>query len=220
MFKRLFPFIFPFLFAFFACTPVKKEVRYEPLPKGEKFQYRQMGLASWYGEEFHGRDTANGEIYNMYAMTAAHRTLPFNTRVRVTNLENGKKAELRINDRGPFIDGRIIDLSYSGAGAIDMVGTGTAKVIVEAVGFPGGDFSSQEANFTIQVGAFAEKENANRFQASLGKKYPNVHIVLWESNIKRLYRVRLGKFPTETEARRYSETLRRENISGFIVRED
>jgi rare lipoprotein A len=101
-----------------------------------------------------------------------------------------------------------------------MVGTGTAKVIVEAVGFPGGNFSSQEANFTIQVGAFAEKENANRFQASLGKKYPNVHIVLWESNIKRLYRVRLGKFPTETEARRYSETLRRENISGFIVRED
>lgn len=93
----------------------------------------QEGVASYYGEDFHGRKTANGEIYDMYAMTAAHRALPFNTRVLVTNLDNGKKVTVRINDRGPFVEGRIIDLSYGAARKIGMVGPGTARVRLEVI---------------------------------------------------------------------------------------
>ena len=196
----------------------KKEVRYEPFEPGKMVRYREVGQASWYGEEYHGRKTANGETYDMYAMTAAHRTLPFHTRVRVSNLENGKKVELRINDRGPFISGRIIDLSYSGARAIGMLEKGTAKVNIEAMG--SADPFSIKGNFAIQVGAFAERENAERFQRELEKKYSHVHTVLWESNVRRLYRVRLGGFRTEAEARQASDSLRKENLSGFVVRED
>jgi rare lipoprotein A len=93
----------------------------------------QEGVASFYGEDFHGRKTANGEIYDMFAMTAAHRALPFHTRVLVTNLDNGKKVEVRINDRGPFIKGRIIDLSFGAARRIGMVGPGTARVRLEVL---------------------------------------------------------------------------------------
>jgi len=212
--------IFCLLVALPACAPSKKEVRYEPFKEAEMVRYKEVGVASWYGEEYHGRRTANGEIYDMYAMTAAHRTLPFNTRVRVTNLENGKRVEVRINDRGPFVAGRIIDLSHSGARSIDMLAKGTAKVRVEATGFAGGGTPSLEGIFAIQVGAFAERENAARFQGQLEKKYARVHTVIWESNVKRFYRVRLGAFRTEGEARRYLEILRKDNLSGFVVRED
>jgi len=220
MLWRVMGLVFSLMIIAAACGPSKKEIRYEPFDPGKKILYREVGLVSWYGEEYHGRKTANGEIYDMYAMTAAHRTLPFNTRVRVTNLENGKKADLRINDRGPFIPGRIIDLSKSGAQVLGILGQGTAKVTVEATGFAGGELSSLEGTFAVQVGAFAEKDNAVRFQLLLEKKHPNVHVVLWESNIKRLYRVRVGSFRTEAEARRYAAILRQENLGGFIVRED
>ncbi len=202
-----------------ACAP-KTEISYEPLEGGRGFRYKETGFASWYGEEYHGRKTSNGEVYNMYAMTAAHLTLPFNTLVQVTNLENGRRVEMRINDRGPFIAGRIIDLSFSGARAIDMLSKGTAKVAVEATVLSSGGPPPVEGNFAIQVGAFAQRENAERFQAELRKRYPQVHMVLWESNIKRVYRIRLGSFPTEAEARRYMETLKKEDLKGFVVRED
>ncbi len=197
MFSRFEKWVLGLAFFLSICDCSKQEVRYEPFEPGKTIRYREVGLASWYGEEYHGRRTANGEVYDMYALTAAHRTLPFHTRVRVTNLENGRKAEFRVNDRGPFISGRIIDLSYSGARAMEMLSGGTAKVSVEAVGFAGGQPPSFEGIFAIQVGAFAEKENATRFQGELEKKYPNVHMILWESNLKRLYRVRLGAFRTE-----------------------
>jgi rare lipoprotein A len=203
-----------------ACTPVKKELAYQPLDRENLWRFREDGLASWYGEEYHGRKTANGETYDMYAMTAAHRTLPFNAIVRVINVENGKKAELRINDRGPFIPGRIIDLSQSGARAVGILESGTARVTVQVIGFTGSGVPSLEGTFAIQVGAFVEKENAQRFRDQLQKKYSNVHIVLWESNFKHFYRVRLGSFRSEAEARRYGDTLQRDNLSGFVVRED
>ncbi len=202
------------------CTCAKREMRYVPYEPGKMIQFRQVGIASWYGKDYHGRQTANGEVYDMYAMTAAHCTLPFNTRVRVTNLENGKKTELRINDRGPFVAGRIIDLSYSGARAIDMVGKGTAKVTIEAIGFAGGRVPSLEGTFAIQVGAFTERENAARFRDQLEKKYANVRIILWESNVQRFYRVRLGAFRTEAEAQRQVEVLKKDQLPGFVVRED
>jgi len=96
------------------------------------------GVASYYAEEFHGRKTANGEVYDMLALTAAHRTLPFNTRVRVTNRENGKSVVVRINDRGPFKANRVIDLSFAAAKTIGMIGTGTAQVVLEVVDLPSG----------------------------------------------------------------------------------
>jgi rare lipoprotein A len=96
--------------------------------------YTQEGVASWYGKKFHGRRTASGERYDMHELTAAHRTLPFGTRVRVTNLDNGRKVVVRINDRGPFIKGRVIDLSYAAARQVGMVNAGVARVRLEVVG--------------------------------------------------------------------------------------
>ncbi|MCX5912254.1 MAG: septal ring lytic transglycosylase RlpA family protein [Deltaproteobacteria bacterium] len=208
------------LLLFFAACAPRKEVSYEPLGDGKSFRYKEIGIASWYGKEYHGRNTSNGEIYNMYAMTAAHPTLPFHTLVRVTNLENGKGVEVRINDRGPFVEGRVIDLSYTGAQTIEMLGKGTAKVVVEATLPADGNGSPLEGTFAIQVGAFAEKENAERFQRELERRFSRVHTVLWESNQRRIYRVRLGGFRTEAEARSYLQILKRDNISGRVVRED
>ena len=214
-FKKLFPFL---ILLAMGCASTKA-VSYRPFEPGKEIRYREVGWASWYGEDYHGRRTANGEIYDMYAMTAAHRTLPFNLQVRVTNLENGKKADFRINDRGPFISGRIIDLSKSGARELGILDSGTAKVAVEATGWVAGS-PVWEGVYAIQVGSFVEKENAYRFREDLARKHSNVHVVLWESNTKRYYRVRLGSFRTEEEARRYSEGLKRDNLPGFIVRED
>jgi len=210
--------LFFFLLSFISCAP--KKVHYPPYEPGKEFRYREIGIASWYGEDFHGRKTANGEVYDMHAMTAAHRTLPFNTRVRVTNLNNGRKTELRINDRGPFIPGRIIDLSRSGAKEIEMLGPGTSRVLVEAVEFAPGAAQSIAGIYSIQVGAFQERENAYRLRQDLAKRHPNVRVVPWETQTKRFYRVRLGAFRTEGQALDYYENLSKENLSGFIVRED
>ncbi len=209
-----------FLMLLFCACAWKKEGPHGPFEPGKVLRYKEVGLASWYGGEFHGRKTACGEIYDMYGPTAAHRTLPFHTRVRVTNLENGRKTEVRINDRGPFVSGRIIDLSQNGAKAIGLLGPGTAPVSVEAIGYDEGRVPSPEGTYSIQVGSFTEKENALRFQTDLAKIHRQVHIVFWESNLKRLYRVRLGAFRSEEEARRYTEKLRQQNLPGFIVRED
>lgn len=201
-----------------ACAP-RKEVSYEPLGDGKSFRYKELGIASWYGKEYHGRQTSNGEVYDMYALTAAHPTLPFHTLVRVTNLENGRKVDLRINDRGPFVEGRVIDLSYTGAQTIDMLGQGTARVAVEATLFAEGSASPLEGTFAIQVGAFAEKENAERFQRELERRYSRVQVVLWESNQRRIYRVRIGGLRSEAEGRNHLELLKRDGISGIVVRE-
>ena len=127
---------------------------------------------------------------------------------------------MRINDRGPFVEGRVIDLSYTGAQAIEMLGKGTAKVVVEATLTADGKGSPLEGTFAIQVGAFSERENAERFRRDLERKYSRVHMVLWESNQRRIYRVRLGGFRTEGKRAITCEILKRENISGMVVRED
>jgi rare lipoprotein A len=215
---KKFSIAFLFCLLFFGCAP--KKVPYPPYEPGKEIRYRETGIASWYGEDFHGKKTANGETYDMHAMTAAHRTLPFSTRVRVTNLDNGNKTEVRINDRGPFVPGRIIDLSRSGAKELGMLGPGTARVVVEAVGFAPGAAQSITGVYAIQVGAFQERDNAYRFRDELAKRHPRVHVVLWETHTKRFYRVRLGAFRTEQEAKGYVDKLRQENLSGFVVRED
>ncbi len=170
----------------------------------------ERGIASWYGKDFHGKKTSNGEIYDMYAMTAAHKTLPLGTYVRVHNLENNRRLEVRINDRGPFVRGRIIDLSYTAAKELGIVGPGTAKVEIVALGTPAatdggtgrtfvqGDYFS--GNFTFQVGAFANRENAERLKCKLAEQYKNAHVSLYDRGDKIFYRVRVGAFKTLEDA--------------------
>lgn len=137
--------------------------------------YEEEGIASWYGKDFHGKKTSNGEIYNMHAMTAAHKTLPIGTYVKVTRLDNGKEAIVRVNDRGPFVKGRIIDLSYKAASELGIADSGTAKVEIAALGDAVGDKliirDYQHGNFMAQVGAFTVKSNATRLRDNMLKLF-------------------------------------------------
>ena len=195
---------------------------YQPLPHSMGF--RENGIASWYGRDFHGKKTSNGEIYNMYAMTAAHKTLPLGTYVRVHNLENNRSAVVRINDRGPFVHGRIIDLSYAAADGIGIVDSGTARVEVVALGkrsSTGGTAAAYTAedyshgNFTFQVGAFLNRDNAERQKRQLAQMYKNkdAHIAVYDSGDKIFYRVRVFRFKTLEEALRHEEILIQD---GFV----
>jgi rare lipoprotein A len=177
-------------------------------------------MASWYGRGFHGRKTASGEIYNMYALTAAHRTLPLGTYVRVHNLNNGKVVDVRINDRGPFVHRRIIDLSYKAAQQIGLVGPGTAAVEIVALGSVKGDEVGgkvQESlvprdysvgDFTVQVGAFTDEANAVRLRNKLASTHENAHIVVHKGPKGRtFYRVQVGKCQGLDKAKAYEKTL-------------
>jgi rare lipoprotein A len=172
---------------------------------GETFS----GVASWYGKDFHGRKTSNGEIYNMYDLTAAHKTLPMNTMVRVTHLENDKSVVVRINDRGPFVKSRIIDLSYTAAKRIDMIKRGTAPVRLEVIGFDGivgdrpGHHSIQGGNFMVQIGAFRRKEGAGSFSKEFSTSHPPYKTFVQEGMWlnEPIYRVYLTGFRSEEEAR-------------------
>jgi rare lipoprotein A len=200
---------------------------YQPLPDSKGF--RQRGIASWYGEDFHGKKTSSGEIYNMYALTAAHKTLPLGTYVRVHNLENNRQVELRINDRGPFVRGRIIDLSYMAAKEMGIVGSGTARVEVIALATPavtdGGTpryepVDLYSGNFSFQVGAFVNRENAERLAAKLGQKYKNAHVTVYDRGDQIFYRVRVGSFSNLGQAAAQEEILIRDGYQDvFIVGE-
>lgn len=184
------------------------------------------GIASWYGPNFHNKITSNGEYYNMHAMTAAHKTLPMNTMLRVTNLENGAKIVVRVNDRGPFAKSRIIDLSNQAAHRIYMVKKGTAPVRIEVIGFNGVIGSSLGStqsvvlsNYAVQIGAFRNKNRAYKY----AKKYKQVEgrysskVVAGQKDGLALYRVYLRGFKSEGEARDYKSS---DGFSGsFIVRE-
>jgi rare lipoprotein A len=136
--------------------------------------YVEFGTASWYGEAFHNRSTANGELYDMNALTAAHRTLPFNTRVRVTNVSNGQSVEVRITDRGPFVPGRVIDLSYAAAKQLDMWRQGTARVKIESVASPAG--SSSSGRWAVLIGAFTDSRSAAQVKGKLERRYRTANV--------------------------------------------
>jgi rare lipoprotein A len=177
----------------------------------------EEGVASWYGIPFNGHRTSNGEIYDMHEMTAAHRTLPFGAMLRVTNLANGKQTEVRVNDRGPFVANRVIDLSLAAAQAIEIVGTGTARVRLEMVAGP----DPLEGFFGVQVGAFAAPENADRLRARLTARYSHVTAVPVSLRTGRFYRVRVGRLPSESAARELAEQIRSsEQFVTFVVRLD
>ncbi len=177
----------------------------------------QQGLASWYGEDFHGRPTASGEIYDMYAKTAAHKTLPLGTQLRVSNLDNGHSAIVRVNDRGPFVRGRIIDLSYSVANELGILEAGVAPVKIEALATnTTKNYDFKRGNFTIQVGAFKDKRNAQR----LVSKLRDSHIALYDSPRGVFYRVRLGHFKSLAEAQKARQQLEAGGFAeAFVVAE-
>jgi rare lipoprotein A len=190
---------------------------YQPLKDTHHFSER--GLASWYGKGFHGHRTASGEVYNMYEMTAAHKTLPMGTYVRVRNFDNGKTVDVRINDRGPFVRGRILDLSYEAAKRIGVVGPGTAPVEIIALGFMQETKVGERVqrtmvpmdyhagDFTIQVGAFRDRQNAVRVRDKLARTYQNAHIVVYESGQGTFHRVRVGRSDKLEQAREYERIL-------------
>lgn len=200
---------------------------YQPMKHAGGF--RQKGTASWYGSNFHGRKTSNGETYNMHAMTAAHKTLPMGTYVKVRNLKNNKTVVVRVNDRGPFIRGRIIDLSYGAAKKIGLVGPGTAPVEIVALGMAKKGTGEKRGrrsyvpvnyyvgDFTIQVGSFKEKENALILKNRLAKIYDNVHIVQYDSDRGVFFRVRVARCTTLDEARRYEKKLETQGFPDAIV---
>jgi rare lipoprotein A len=202
---------------------------YQPIVHARGFE--QEGVASWYGREFHGRRTSSGETYNMYALTAAHKTLPLGTYVRVRNLRNGKTLDVRINDRGPFARGRIIDLSYAAAKTLGVVGPGTAPVKITALGAPAGGTPGGTApayvpvdyysgNFTFQVGAFAERANARRLVSKLDRHYQNAHMTTYFDGQRTFYRVRVGRSSDLEQAVAYEQTLIRDGYTEtFIVAE-
>lgn len=185
-----------------------------PAPAG----YTEEGNASWYGAPFHGRRASNGEVYDMYKLTAAHRTLPFETIVRVTSVNNGKSTVVRITDRGPFVDNRIIDLSLAAAREIESVGPGVVPVRVEALS-PGVDPTS--GFFTVQVGAFRDRENAERLRERLNASYSPIFIQQYDSPDGIFYRVRVGKVSGEDAARQFGDQLRdREGFTPMVLRLD
>lgn len=177
----------------------------------------ETGLASWYGHPYHGRAAANGEIYDMEKLTAAHRTLPFGTMVRVTNLGNGKSVDVRIIDRGPFVAGRIIDLSHAAAEAIEMIGPGVAQVRVDILSLQA--ITPAENWYAVQAGAFQDKDRAERLRSSMEREHGTARLVP-RKEYPALWRVLVGKEHTEDAANALAEQIRREVGTGFVVRLD
>jgi rare lipoprotein A len=177
----------------------------------------EEGNASWYGYPYHGRPTTSGEIYDMEKLTAAHRTLPFGTRVLVKNLSNNRRVEVRINDRGPFVEDRIIDLSRAAARAIQMLGSGTARVQLRVVGLPeapSGGF------FAVQVGAFRSRENAERLRKLLAGEHGGAFLQGHEDPRGLLYRVLVGREKDISSAQGLAERLKKRDLAPFVVRID
>lgn len=207
----LFLLLISFLFLFFTSCGVVKRTASE-----QKGQIIGSGIASWYGPDFHGKRTANGETYDMNDYTAAHKTLPFNTMLRVDNVENGKSVMVRINDRGPYVDKRIIDLSRRAAEDLDMIGSGTANVRLIVI--REGDrpvniqnVSSRET-FTIQIAAFKnEHEAASRSAQISGSRVEKVTVAG-----KSIFRVFYGIFSTPDEAGKALDELSQKGIDGFV----
>ncbi|HVB33227.1 MAG TPA: septal ring lytic transglycosylase RlpA family protein [Patescibacteria group bacterium] len=189
-----------------------------PLPPPTPGHWTEQGIASWYGVPFNGNRAADGEVYNMYEMVAAHRTLPFNSIVRVTDLQNGRQVVVRIIDRGPFVKNRIIDLSFAAARALDMVGPGIAPVRLDLIS----GRNPEGGDFTVQVGAFAVFAHAERLRRRLGGRWGPVFIQEYNSSNGLLYRVRVGAVRGEQAARRLARQLRRQERfpETFVVRLD
>lgn len=191
-----------FIFFLFSCTTsveVKKE------------EFFEEGLASWYGKEYHGQKTSSGEIFNMYELTAAHRTLPFGAIVNVYSYDTKKSVLVRINDRGPFLPGRIIDLSYNAAKELGILNLGISKVKIKT-DFKPEKMEEKEIKIAIQVGAFKIKDNANNLKEKLKAYYNNVYT----EEFGEFLRVLIGPFKEEKEVEKVYNSLLEKGFTPLI----
>ena len=209
----------------FSCA--KKSVESTAIPPGEvppggyvEEGSTQVGTASWYGIEEHNNHAANGERFSKYAYTAAHKSLPMGTVVRVTNMENGRDVIVKINDRGPFVRGRIIDLSYTAAQSIGMVEEGTVEVKVEVISTPstrGGSYF--DALYTVQVASFTDKGNALSLKKELDTEYDDVRVESIEVSGDSYWRVRVGRYEEKQDADDTASRLRTDGHYGRVIME-
>ncbi len=181
-------------------------------------------VASWYGPKFHGRRTASGEVFDMYSYTAAHKTLPFGTRLRIINPENGRSVVVKINDRGPFVSGRDIDLSYAAARDLGLLQKGTSRVYVEYLGRDTGYVKTVRyavrgtGPYTVQVGSFRQRENAWRLKRALSYSYRHVQVIKKRIRGVVFYRVLVGRFNSLSEAERVALRLTKEGYNAILTR--
>ncbi len=196
--------------------------KYYPIPSAKGF--RQKGIASWYGSGFHGRKTSNGEIYNMHTNTAAHKTLPMDTMILVKNLENNRELVVRINDRGPFVYGRIIDLSYSAAKKLGILKKGTARVLITALeesgrkgnpALPARDFTHGE--YYVQIGSFAKQNNAIKLQKRFTCSGHTTVIQKYYTPKTTYYRVQVYVGNELHAARKAEKTLRKYGYTNAFL---
>ena len=213
-------------------------------PMQQLTSYDQTGVASWYGDDFHGKLTANGESYNMYSLSAAHTTLPLPTLVRVTNLENGRSVVVRVNDRGPFVKNRLIDLSYAAANSLGFMDKGTTRVRVQtldqkkglkpelkaaatpvissppkAIATPAPEVKSglKAAGIFVQLGAFGSEQNANRLQQSLQASHPSVRLHPKKVADQTMYLVRVGPFENMQKVEETMTSLQKSGYKQAVV---
>ncbi|MEF2231842.1 MAG: septal ring lytic transglycosylase RlpA family protein [Pseudodesulfovibrio sp.] len=197
---------------------------YYPLQTAEG--YDEVGMASWYGDDFHGKKTANGQIYDMYGLSAAHKTLPLGTRVRVTHLSNNRSVVLVVNDRGPFVTGRILDLSYGAARELGMVDTGVAKVRIAAMGSTTtpatatakAGTSQSVTYYQVRVGAFSVRANAERARTHLvNEGYRDASILVEDRDGLTLHIVVAGRFASRDKAEQVQQRLKRAFPTCYII---
>lgn len=206
------------------------------VPVAEADGYRERGTASWYGKKFHGNRTSSGEKYDMYKMTAAHRTLPLPSYARVTDLESGQSVVVRVNDRGPFLRNRLIDLSYAAAYKLDIIDDGTGRVEVEAVspaapgagvvqtnthrstGAPVADLSSDDERYYVQFGAFSQSANAESLIQKLQRN--GIGFAHVRHSDDGYYRVRSGPFSSSSTAEHFLMRGADLGLSTTIVMEE
>ena len=187
--------------------------------KGDK---RQV-VASWYGPDFHGKPTSSGEPFNMYALTCAHKEYPFGTKLRVINRQNNKEVECIVNDRGPFVAGRDLDLSYAAAKRIDLIGPGTGPVLIEPVGrdlryVRYVRYGASGGTLTVQVGSFRDEGNAKRLKMALELKYKGIYIMEADVGSAKFYRVRAGKFKSKADAFAVGKALADEGYNVIVTK--
>jgi rare lipoprotein A len=208
--------LFPFFLVYGCSTaPARRHVPSAGYPVG----YVERGIASWYGPGFHGRKTANGETYDMHQLTAAHRTLPLGSVLQVRSLTNGRTTTVRVNDRGPFAKGRILDLSHAGAQALGMVGNGTDQVEIRVVAYKGRPGAM--GFLRVQVASFAELANAQALAGRLRGAYSDVRVEGVELPDGHRYRVQVGRFTSEHQAEAVASRLEAQlQVEPLVIRDD
>jgi len=185
----------------------------------------EMGLASWYGNRHHGRRTASGEVFDMNDFTCAHRSLPLGTRLMVTNLDNGQVVEVRVNDRGPFVDGRIVDLSYSAARALGAVGSGVIRVRLRIIGLPkpapaGSGIESPRRGYSVQLGAFASRASAESLREAVERDGGGATVSAAPVGGEAYYRVQVGPYADRLAAEAGAQRLAARGYLAVLVNPD